>query len=29
MRAFTAIVVGLGVLLTLPFASRAGQEEQI
>ena len=28
MRAFTAIVVGLGVLLTLPFASRAGQEEQ-
>ena len=28
MRAFTAIVVGLGVLLTLPVASRAGQEEQ-
>jgi superoxide reductase len=28
MRAFTAILVGLGLLLILPLASRAGQEEQ-
>ena len=27
MRAFTAILVGLGLLLILPLASRAGQEE--
>ena len=28
MRAFTAVVVSLGVLLALPLALRAGQEEQ-
>ena len=28
MRAFTAIIIGLGVMLALPLAPRAGQEEQ-